>query len=186
LSKEAGPDVEIRRSKPLGARPYAPGGTAEGTLTAHEQPIGGAAGMTIRVNLATAARDQREPHQLEDGDVVHVIKRDIPPVAVIGLVQKPGNYEFPANRPLHFLDALALAGGISSPVADKVLVIRHPAGQKVPINVEVSIQAAKAGRENLELQPGDTVSVERTASTVVVDTLQTFFRVGFSSALPGF
>jgi polysaccharide export outer membrane protein len=186
LSKEAGPDVEIRRSKPLGARPYGPGGAAEGTLTAHEQPIGGPAGMTFRVNLATAARDQGAPHLLEDGDVVHVLKRDIPPVSVIGLVQKPGGFEYPANRPFYFLDALALAGGISSPVADKVLVIRRPAGQKTPVNIEVSISKAKSGRENIELQPGDTVTVERTPATVVVDSLQTFFRVGFSSALPGF
>lgn len=186
LSKEAGPEVEIRRSKPAGARPYGPSGAGEASLTGHLQPLGGPAGATFRVNLATAARDQTAPHLLEDGDVVHVIKRDIPPVSVIGLVQKPGEFEYPANRPLYFLDALALAGGISSPVADKVLVIRRSAGQKAPANIEVSIQAAKRGRENLELQPGDTVSVERTPATVVVDTLQTFFRVGFSSALPGF
>ena len=37
-----------------------------------------------------------------------------------------------------------------------------------------------------ELQPGDTVSVERTAATVVVDTIQTFFRVGFAANIPGF
>jgi polysaccharide export outer membrane protein len=118
--------------------------------------------------------------------VVHVLKRDVPPVSVIGLVQKPGEFEYPANRPLYFLDALALAGGVSSPVADKVLVVRRAAGHKAPVNIQLSIQAAKRGGENLQLQPGDTVSVERTPATVVVDTLRTFFRVGFSSALPLF
>jgi protein involved in polysaccharide export with SLBB domain len=148
--------------------------------------VGGSGPSIVRVNLATAARDRTTPHLLEDGDVVHVLKRDIAPVSVIGLVQKPGEFQYPANRSLYFLDALAQAGGVSSPVADKVLIIRRPAGQKDPVNIEVSLSSAKSGKENIELQPGDTVSVERTPATVVVDTFQTFFRVGFSSALPGF
>lgn len=78
-----------------------------------------------------------------------------------------------------------MAGGTSSPVADKVLILRRPAGQKDAVGIEVTIQNAKRGSDNIELQPGDTVSVERTPATVVVDTLQTFFRVGFTSALPG-
>ena len=41
----------------------------------------------------------------------------------------------------------------------------------------------KAARD---LQPGDTVSVERTPATVAVDIVQTFFRVGFSAAFPTF
>jgi polysaccharide export outer membrane protein len=185
LSKEAGPDVEIRRTKPSGAGPRGWGG-AEGALTSYEQSMGGPAGMTFRVNLATAARERASPYLLEDGDVVHVLKRNIPPISVIGLVQKPGEFEYPTSRPLYFLDAVALAGGVSSPVADSVVVIRRPTGQTAPVNIAISIQAAKRGRENIELQPGDTVSVERTAATVVVDTLQTFFRVGFTSSLPGF
>jgi len=186
LSKEAGPDIEIRRSKATGAKmPYGPDGS-DASLTSYEQPLGGSGGTTYHVNLATAVRDQRALHLLEDGDVVHVLKREIPPVSVIGLVQKPGEFEYPANRPLYLLDAIALAGGVSSPVADKVLVLRRPAGKKDPASIEISIQAAKHQRENIELQPGDTVSVERTPATVVVDSLQTFFRVGFTSALPGF
>jgi polysaccharide export outer membrane protein len=186
LSKEAGPEVEIRRSKTPGTKPYGRPAGGEASHAGYEEPLASPAGATFRVNLATAARDRKTPHRLEDGDVVHVLKRDVPPVSVIGLVQKPGEFEYPANRPFYFLDALALAGGISSPVADKVLVIRRATGQKAPANIEVSIQSAKRGGENIELQPGDTVSVERTPATVVVDTLQTFFRVGFSSALPGF
>ena len=184
LSKEAGPEVEIRRTKPGGSRSFGPG--VEGALLSHEQALGGSGPAIVRVNLATAARDRTGPYLLEDGDVVHVLKRDVPPVSVIGLVVKSGEFAYPANRPLYFLDAIALAGGVSSPVADKALVIRRPAGQNEPVNIEVSIREAKGGKGNLELQPGDTVSVERTPATVVVDTLQTFFRVGFSSALPVF
>ncbi len=186
LSKDAGPDVEIRRTKAGVGRPLGPAGRAEGALLSHEQPLDGSSGSVIRVNLATAARNRATPYLLEDGDVVHVLKRDVPPVSVIGLVQKSGEFEYPPNRPLYFLDALALAGGVSCPVADKVLIIRRPAGQKDPVNIELSLSKAKSGQENLELQPGDTVSVERTPATVVVDTLSTFFRVGLSPSFPVF
>jgi polysaccharide biosynthesis/export protein len=183
LSKDAGPDVEIRHSKVPNAAPLRPG---EAALTAYDEPLGGQAGMVVRVNLATAARDGRASHLLEDGDVVHVIKREIEPIAVLGLVTKPGTFDFPPNRPLRVLDALALAGGVSSSVADKILVIRRPAGKPEPVNIAVSLQKAKGGADNIELQPGDTVSVERTAATVVVDTIQTFVRVGLSPTLPMF
>jgi len=185
LSREAGPDVEIRRTKPGSGR-LGPAGSAEGALLSHEQLVDGAAPTVLRVNLATAARDHAAPYLLEDGDVVHVLKRNIAPVSVIGLVQKPGEFQYPANRPLYFLDAVALAGGVSCPVADKVLIIRRPAGQKDPVNIEVSLRKAKSGEENVPLQPGDTVSVERTVATVVVDTLYGFVRIGFSPTFPAF
>jgi polysaccharide export outer membrane protein len=186
LSKEAGPDVEIRHSKPPSAPPPGPGASPEGALTAHEQPLDGPAGMVVRVNLAASGQDRKASCLLEDGDVIHVFKRELEPVAVIGLVTKPGTFEFPANRPLRVLDALALAGGTSNPVADKVILIRRPAGKPEPVTIALTIQGAKSGPENLQLQPGDTISVERTPATVVVDIVQTFFRVGFAANLPAF
>ena len=60
--------------------------------------------------------------------MVHVAKRTLPPVYVIGLVRKPGEFPFPPNQELRVLDALALAGGCSNPVAEDVLVIRHLPG----------------------------------------------------------
>jgi len=185
LSKEAGPEVEIRRGRPPEETASQRAGDAETSLSANEHSSGLPPG-TIRINLATAGKDGSGPCLLEDGDVVHVLKREVPPVSVIGLVHKPGAVEYPSNRPLYFLDAVALAGGVSSPVADKALVIRRTADQKTVAQIEVSLQAAKRGSQNLELQPGDTVSIERTPATVVVDTLQTFFRIGFSSSLPIF
>jgi len=184
LSKEAGPEVEIRHSKLPGARPPGAGPSHEGALTGLEQALGGPTEMVVHVNLA--AQNRKASCLLEDGDVIHVFRRELEPVAVLGLVSKPGTFEFPANRPLRVLDALALAGGVSNPVADKVILIRRPAAKPEPVQIALSIQGAKNGSENLELQPGDTVSVERTPATTVVDIVQTFFRVGFSAAFPTF
>jgi len=158
LSKEAGPDVEIRRA--------------------------GASAEAIRVNLAPATEAAPGNCLLEDGDVVHVAKRAQKPFYVLGLVRKPGEFEFPGNQELRVLDALALAGGCSNQAADKVLVIRQLPGQGEPARIALSIQDAKSGQDNLQVAPGDTVIVEQTASTVVIDVLQNFFRFGFTSAVP--
>ena len=123
---------------------------------------------------------------LSDGDVVHVSKRTLSPVHVIGLVKEPGQFPYPPDQELRVLDALALAGGCSNPVAEKVLVIRHSPNSTEPIRIEVSIQAAKNGRDNLALAPGDTVSVEQTAMTAAADVIRTFFRVSFGGSLSWF
>jgi protein involved in polysaccharide export with SLBB domain len=79
------------------------------------------------------------------------------------------------------LDAIAMAGGVSSPVADKVYVIRHIDGELEPAVIQVSIAKAKrSGDENMLLTTGDLVSVESTIATQSLDTLSTFFRVGLS------
>ena len=72
-----------------------------------------------------------------------------------------------------------MAGGIKSPVADKVFVIRRVQGQPEPAVIQVSIAEAKRnGDENLRLASGDLVSVEATPATYFVDTVSTFFNIG--------
>jgi polysaccharide export outer membrane protein len=124
--------------------------------------------------------------ELFDGDVVYVAKRMLRPVYVIGLVHKPGEFPYPPSQELRVLDALALAGGVSNVVAEDVLIIRQMPNQKEPVRIAVSIQAAKNGRDNVALAPGDTVTVEQTPTTVAVDVIYTFFRVGFGANLSWF
>ena len=95
-----------------------------------------------------------------------------------GLVRKPDQLELESSHDVHVLDAIAMAGGESSPVADKVLVIRRMEGRPEPVVIRVSLADAKRnGRENIRLQSGDLVSVEQTPSTLVVDTITRFLRV---------
>jgi polysaccharide export outer membrane protein len=197
LSKEAGMEVEIRRGQMAGRPGELPGGgphlasytPADGQAVSYEEPWGGRATLppTVMVNLGDAAKSgQGSSYTLGDGDVVHVAKRTPKAVYVEGLVQKPGEFEYPLIQELRVLDALALAGGVSNPVADQVLVIRQLPGQSEPVRIALGIQAAKGGGDNLRLAPGDTVIVERTPATVLVDIVQTFFRVGFAATIPGF
>jgi polysaccharide export outer membrane protein len=181
LSKEASTDVEIRQTD---SRAFAPGGPVvhpprvanaagpEGALTAYETTPPGPS--VITVSLTAAASGRQKAPELHDGDVVYVAKRTLPPIHVLGLVTKPGEFPFPPNQELRVLDALAIAGGCSNPVAEKVLVIRHLPNRKEPIQIAVSIQAAKSGQDNITLAPDDTVMVEQTPETVVVDIMKSF------------
>jgi polysaccharide biosynthesis/export protein len=194
LSKEASPEVEIRHTdsrqvvgavKPLPA--VADGKPAEVTQVSYQQTVPGVPmPSVVKVDLTAATAGAVQVPELRDGDVVYVAKRTLPPVYVIGLVRKPGEYAFPTNQELRVLDALALAGGASNPVAEEVMVIRKVPNAREPVRIAVSIQNAKNGRDNLALAPGDTVSVEQTAATMVVDLIQTFFRVSLGGSVSWF
>ena len=107
-------------------------------------------------------------------------------LSVIGLVRKPDSYEYPTDETLRVLDAVALAGGLSLNVADKVHVIRNIPDRHDPVVIELSFKRAKTdGDENMILQPGDTVIVEETPTTVVIGGVRSFIRFGFSSGIPG-
>ena len=189
LSKEAGTIVEIRHTDSRQAAsgvpssPQVASGPDGATVAAsYQQPSPNATMPVVTtVDLAAAAAGGAQVPELHDGDVVHVMKRTLRPIHVIGLVQKQGEYPYPANQEIRVLDALALAGGVSNPVAEDIVVIRQVPGAPEPVRIAVSIQAAKNGRDNLTLAPGDTVTVEQTPLTAVVGVIQTFIRVGIGS-----
>lgn len=192
LSKEAGTDVEIRRPalrNDLGAPQdkVAKGAEAELTSFNEASPNVARQSSSVRVNLVSAAKEGNGGYSLEDGDVIMVERRDPQPVQVIGLVHKPGQFEMPTNQEMRVLDAIALAGGIRSAVADTIHVIRKPAGQEKPVVIVVSLQEAKGeGQGNLRLASGDIVSVEQTPTTTFVDVVSNFFRFGFGATIPLF
>lgn len=186
LSKEAGTEVEIRRTdsrRAIQAMEQAMGADGTALPVAYNQPM---PLEVIRVDLKSASTGAIKIPDLHDGDVVHVAKRTLPPVYVMGLVTKPGSFPYPPNQEIRVLDALALAGGVSNPVAEEILVIRRLPGAKEPARIAVSLQAAKNGEDNVQLAPGDTVSVERTAATAAVDVIQMFFRFSFGSTVSWF
>ena len=194
LSKEAGTEVEIRhtdsRQAALGIPPAsqaADGDEGSVTLASYdESSLAGATPAVTRVDLAAATTDVVNVPELHDGDVVHVAKRTLKPIHVIGLVRKPGEFAYPTDQEIRVLDALALAGGVSNPVAEEVLVIRHAPGSPEPARIAVSIQKAKNGSDNLALAPGDTVTVEQTPTTVFVSVIQTFVRVSLGGTMGWF
>jgi len=193
ISEEANQNVEIRRSNLAKKFP--------GVLQKNQDRVANSENIKqvgfeqasetgpriINVNLVKATQQGSNANRLHDGDVVTVGKRVPKPIHIIGLVRKPGAYELPHSQNLHLLDAIAMAGGRSNPVADKIIVRRAVDGKSEPITIKVSIAKAKAdGIANVRLAPGDLISIENTPATVVLDTLQNFLRIGMSASLPLF
>lgn len=197
LSKTAGTVIEVRRNTAAPPRPIvADRGSADVELAgldmAPEPPdFGGlvaeAGSELLRIDITDLDAVGDRDIQLRDGDIVRVEPRDPVPVNVIGLVRKPGQYEMPVNKPIHVLDAIAMAGERSNSLADKILITRRVRGEPEPVVIETSVTAAKHDdASNLRLAPGDIVSVEETPQTIVSNVVTSIFRFGFAASLPIF
>ena len=194
FTKHAGTQVEIvrQRTSSFVASQSAPGNVVQasyGEASDSRTPIADASSgnpsspvagtKAYRLDLAQANPSRRADYRVGDGDIVMVLPEKERVIHVAGLVNRPDQFEIPRNQDVHVLDAIAMAGGIKSPVADKVFVIRRVQDQLEPAVIQVSIAEAKRnGDENLRLASGDLVSVEATPATYFVDTASTFFNIG--------
>ena len=191
FGEDAGTVVEVLRHDAYGlaasgsAEPIeseaAPTGEGSGVQpVSFEAPIGSTPGATRTesYDLAEVAAGGGRRLALRDRDVVVVRPKKKRFVHVSGLVHSPDQFELSDDQDLRVLDAIAMAGGVSNNVADKVVLVRWPEDQAESVVINVSIASAKRdGVQNLILQSGDLVSVEPTVATTVVDTVNTFFRV---------
>ena len=197
LTDDAGTEVEIIRQPVYGLADSDPTFPGEGLtdrggveLASYQQAaangqsgVGSQQVQVMRLDLSEQRLRAQTDTRLADRDIVKVIPRAEELIFVSGLVTKPGQYELPMDQDVHLLDAIAMAGGQSSPVADKLLIIRHIDGRPDPVVINASLSAAKRnGHENIRLSPGDTISIEQTPSTVVVDTFTRIFRFSFGLA----
>lgn len=191
LTDEAGLEVEVLRQdgrRLADASGEQPGKDAPVQQVSYNQggyPVGPA---VERIDLA-AANPQASGRVLDDHDVVMVTPKEKRVFHVTGLVKRPDQFELVDDQPTRLLDAVAMAGGATSTVADKVIVLRQTPEGGAPVVIEASMRRAKRdGRENLALAAGDLVSVESTVATTTLETLKNFFRVtmGVSSGLTAF
>ncbi len=140
----------------------------------------------LRIDLVEASAGLTPEYRIQDGSIVVVREQEPTTIQVIGLVRRPNQFEIPPDKPVRLLDAIALAGGLTLELADKVQIIRQLDEMDEPVVIGASIRAAKkGGAANLPLAPGDVVSVEETPLTFTVGTIQNFVRFGFSAAIPG-
>jgi polysaccharide export outer membrane protein len=177
LTDQASTIVEIRNLADTPTRFASYGGSRE-TVRKTE---------SVQIDLITASGGIGPDYRITDGSVIMVREQDPKTIQVIGLVRKPNQFEIPAGQDVRLLDAIAMAGGRSLQIADRVHVIRNLEGVDRPVVVRVSVREAKqGGPANLLLAAGDVISVEETPLTFTVGTIQSFVRFGFTSALPGF
>ena len=181
LTSNASTDIEVRSPAKQGLPSNA---KQQNRLAAYAHSPDGRkipTSRSVQINLVSASQSGRGVN-LEDGDVVMVPELDQNPIQVLGLVRRPGEYKLPTDRDLRVLDVLAMSGGLSSPLADKVFIIRRIPLKPEAQVIKVSYQKAKRKRsENIRLASGDVVSVERTPLTVAFDAFNRFINIGIGA-----
>jgi polysaccharide export outer membrane protein len=109
--------------------------------------------------------------RLEDGGFVRnphvtifVDEANSQGVTVLGEVAKPGIYADPADRKLY--EVISLAGGFTGSAARKIAVIRR--GQAEAIRIELPRNLADDVSGNIDVLPGDTITVPKAPIIYVV------------------
>ena len=87
-------------------------------------------------------------------------------------MKKPDRYEFPLGKNMRLTDAIALAGGTSNQLADKVFVIRRREGKEPMLSRRAFAKPSGTAPRPSLLEPGDTVSIEQTPPTVFLDAIK--------------
>lgn len=145
----------------------------------------GQAGESIAIDLTRAEAENRGQFDLSDGSVVMVRERNPRSVFVTGMVRSPQKLEIPDNAELQLLDAITLAGGRSTPYAQKIKVIRTFEGRPEPVYIRTTYSKAKKdGQANLPLASGDVVSVEETPALLFFDGIRSFINFGVGGNVP--
>src|SRR5690606_37728198 len=149
----AGTEVEVLRQGQSPHRLAEQSAENEGAVRQvafNAPPLTGGAPHSERIDLAATSSTPPGNMRLADQDVVMVHPESKKVVHVAVLVRQLNQFDLPKDQDLHVLDAIALAGGPSSPVSDKVYVIRRLDPESEPVVVKVSIGKAKLdGNENL-------------------------------------
>lgn len=164
------PASESMLPEPLpGDAPYEEGQTVEFTSSGSGVP----GPQSIHIDLVSAVNNGKGGGFLEDGAVVMVEKKHPLPVTVTGLVRKPTQIDYPVGQNLYVMQAISMAEGAASKVANKVIITRQVENSPEPVVIEVSMKEAKRKKgANVLLAPGDMVSVEATPATILLDAVE--------------
>lgn len=121
----------------------------------------------VKISGMTTEQATARIHQLYDKDylvnpkvnliVEHFAERRF---AVLGQVQKPGNFEFPQNEPVNLLEAIAIAGGYTRLGApSKVDVRRIENGSPKIYHFDAGEMSKDPKKKPFEILPDDIITV---------------------------
>ncbi len=105
--------------------------------------------------------------------------RTIPRFTVIGLVNKPGTYEYPPNAPYNLIEALAYAGDLNLAADPQyVTIYRQKAdGTIVDAKFKIIDDSRLTSAFSVPVKPGDIIAVEQTSQTRTNLFLNNVFRI---------
>ncbi|MEN6335777.1 MAG: SLBB domain-containing protein, partial [Phycisphaerales bacterium] len=104
---------------------------------------------------------------LEEGDTVVVEQTQTPLFTVVGLVGKPGNFEYPPAARYNLMQAIAFAGGLDLVSDPRYATIYRlaPDGAMVRIPFRLVEKDEFTEALNTPIRPGDVVAIEHTPRT---------------------
>ncbi len=124
--------------------------------------------------------------ELKDGDSIVVEKLELPLFSVLGLVNKPGNFEYPPDAHYSLMQAIAFANGLdraSDPRYATIYRLKsdgtivHACFQVVKVKKRWKLTAAM----NAQIKPGDIIIVEQTPRTRANIFFDRVFRVNLGT-----
>jgi protein involved in polysaccharide export with SLBB domain len=136
---------------------------------------------------------------LDEGDTVIVEPLRVPVFSVIGLVNRPGNFPYPAQERYNLMQALAFAGGLDRDAEPRYATIYRlkadgtiasASFQVVNLAREIMDSSTSASRQwishglNIPVKPNDIVAVEHTQRTRTTVFLQRMFSIHVGAYVP--
>jgi protein involved in polysaccharide export with SLBB domain len=119
---------------------------------------------------------------LYEGDSVTVEKFEMPVFTVIGLVNKPGNYQYPTDIEYSLMQAIGFAGGLDPATDPRYATIYRLKPDGTLIDAAFQIAKVKKPAKlkeamNVRVKPGDIIVVEHTPRTRTKLFLDSLFRI---------
>lgn len=123
-------------------------------------------GLSVEQAAAQIEKNLSEKRLFNDPHVTVFVKEYATQgISVLGEVQKPGIYPLLGERKLY--DAISAAGGTTPKAGAAVLITRRNDPQH-PLQVPLSTGAAKSMKDNVAVEPGDTIVVSKAGVVYVV------------------
>ncbi len=133
---------------------------------------------------------------LDEGDTVIVEPLRVPVFSVIGLVNRPGNFPYPAQERYSLMQALAFAGGLDRDAEPRYATIYRLKADGTIASASFQVvggtgfqpvghgQDGRATALSIPIKPNDIVAVEHTQRTRTTVFLQRMFSIHVGAYVP--
>ncbi len=123
---------------------------------------------------------------LQDGDSVTVERLEQPLFTVVGLVNKPGNFQYPPDVRYNLMQALGFAGGLDQATEPRYATVYRlkPDNTVVRAVFKIVDDSQLTNALSTLIKPGDIIAVEHTPRTRTKLFLDRVFRINFGVYTP--
>jgi len=115
---------------------------------------------------------------LTGGETIEVVRFEPDTFSAVGLVMKPGAFEYPPERSYNLMQALAVAGGVDVFADPRYATIfrKDKYGEIIPASFEINGDGLVTASA-LQIKPGDVIVVGQTVASWTRSLVRELFRV---------